>query len=395
MAERSSPWEILAVFLKLGLTCFGGPVAHLGYFRAEFVDKRKWLDAAGYADLVALCQFLPGPSSSEFGIAMGLIRAGLPGALAAWIGFTLPSALLMAGFGYGMANLGDLAHAPWLHGLKLVALAVVAQAVWAMARALAPDAQRALLALAAAIFVLAVPSVWSQLGAIGLGALIGWRFLPGETRHAAKPLKPPVSRGLSLGALVLFFALLALLPLAAAQDGNGWRLFDGFYRAGSLVFGGGHVLLPLLDAVVVPQGWVSQDAFLAGYGAAQALPGPLFTFAAYLGMVMNPAPGGWRASCLALFALFLPCFLLVVGTLPFWSELRGNAAAQSALKGVNAAVVGLLLAALYSPIFVNAVFGARDFAFALGAFALLQFARLPPWAVVLLGAAAAEALSRL
>jgi len=379
----------------LGLTSFGGPVAHLGYYRAEFVDKRKWLDAAGYADLVALCQFLPGPSSSEFGIAVGLLRAGVIGALAAWIGFTLPSALLMAGFGYGMASLGDLAHAPWLHGLKLVAFAVVAQAVWAMARALAPDAQRALLALAAAILVLAVPSIWGQLGAIGLGALIGWRFLPGEARHAAKHIKPPVSRGVSVGALILFAALLALLPLAASQNGTGWQLFDGFYRSGALVFGGGHVLLPLLDAVVVPRGWVGQNEFLAGYGAAQALPGPIFAFSAYLGMVMGPAPGGWQAACLALVAIFLPGFLLVVGTLPFWSELRSNQAAQLTLKGVNAAVVGLLLGALYNPIFVNAVFNARDFAFALGAFALLQFARVPPWAVVILGALAAEALSRL
>ena len=394
-AEHSSPLEIFGIFLKLGLTSFGGPVAHLGYYRAEFVERRKWLDAAGYADLVALCQFLPGPSSSEFGIAVGLIRAGLPGALAAWIGFTLPSALLMAGFGYGMASLSDFAHAAWLHGLKLVALAVVAQAVWTMARALTPDAQRALLALAAAILVLAVASIWGQLGAIALGALIGWRFLPGERRHAAKPLTPPVSRGVSLGALVLFFALLALLPLAASQGGNAWKLFDGFYRAGALVFGGGHVLLPLLDAVVVPKGWVGQDAFLAGYGAAQALPGPIFTFSAYLGMVMGPAPGGWQAACLALVAIFLPGFLLVVGSLPFWSELRVNEAAQSALKGVNAAVVGLLLAALYNPIFVNAVFGAGDFAFALAAFALLQFARVPPWAVVILGAFATEGLARL
>jgi chromate transporter len=402
-AGRSSPLEILAIFLKLGLTSFGGPVAHLGYYRAEFVERRKWLDAAGYADLVALCQFLPGPGSTEFCIAVGLLRAGVIGALAAWVGFTLPSALLMAGFGYGMASLGDLAHAPWLHGLKLVAFAVVAQAVWAMARALAPDAQRALapdaqralLALAAAILVLAVPSIGGQLGAIGLGALIGWRFLPGEARHAAQHLKPPVSHAVSVGALILFFALLAFLPLAASQDGNAWKLLDGFYRSGALVFGGGHVLLPLLDAVVVPNGWVSQDTFLAGYGAAQALPGPIFSFSAYLGMVMGPSPGGWRAACLALVAIFLPGFLLVVGALPFWSKLRVNQAAQSSLKGVNAAVVGLLLAALYNPIFVNAVFGARDFAFALAAFALLQFARVPPWAVVLIGAGAAQALALL
>ncbi|HXP12564.1 MAG TPA: chromate efflux transporter, partial [Stellaceae bacterium] len=308
-AERTSPWEILAIFLKLGLTSFGGPVAHLGYFRAEFVERRKWLDAAGYADLVALCQFLPGPSSSEFGIAVGLLRAGLLGALAAWIGFTLPSALLMAGFGYGLASLGDLAQAAWLHGLMLVALAVVAQAVWQMARQLANDVPRSALALAAAGITLALQVSWGQLAAIAFGAVIGRLFLREQARLEAQPFHPRIPRAVSIAALVLFFALLGLLPvLAAAVDSNALKLMDGFYRAGSLVFGGGHVLLPLLDAVVVPKGWVSQDTFLTGYGAAQALPGPLFTFAAYLGVVMGPAPGGWRAACLALLALFLPSF---------------------------------------------------------------------------------------
>jgi len=395
-AERTSPWEILAIFLKLGLTSFGGPVAHLGYFRAEFVERRKWFDAAGYADLVALCQFLPGPSSSEFGIAVGLLRAGLLGALAAWIGFTLPSALLMAGFGYGLASLGDLAQAAWLHGLMLVALAVVAQAVWQMARQLANDVPRGALALAAAGITLALQVSWGQLAAIAFGAVIGRLFLREHARLEAQPFHPRIPRAVSIAALVLFFALLGLLPvLAAAVDSNALKLMDGFYRAGSLVFGGGHVLLPLLDAVVVPKGWVSQDTFLTGYGAAQALPGPLFTFAAYLGVVMGPSPGGWRAACLALLALFLPCFLLVVGTLPFWSKLRSNAAMRSTLAGVNAAVVGLLLAALYRPVFTSAVFGIRDFVFALAAFGLLQFARVPPWAVVILGAAAAEGLARL
>jgi chromate transporter len=392
-ANRSSPFEIFAIFLKLGLTCFGGPVAHLGYFRAEFVGRRQWLDESAYADLVALCQFLPGPTSSEFGIAVGLLRAGLPGALAAWIGFTLPSALLMAGFGYGMAQLGDLSHAAWLHGLKLVALAVVAQAVWNMARSLAPDAQRALLALAAAIVALILPVIWGQLGAIVLGALIGWRYLQSRPRPASKHLRPRVSHAVSAGALILFFALLVILPLAAARGGTGWQLFDGFYRSGALVFGGGHVLLPLLDAVVVPHGWVGQSTFLAGYGAAQALPGPLFAFAAYLGMAMNVTPGGWQGAGLALAAIFLPGFLLVVGTLRLWGKLRANRDAQATLSGVNAAVVGLLLAALYNPIFVNSVFDAGDFAFALGAFALLQFTKAPPWAVVILGAVAAQILA--
>jgi len=394
--ERSSPWEILAVFLKLGLTCFGGPVAHLGYYRAEFVERRQWLDEAGFADLLALSQFLPGAASSKFGIAVGLLRAGMLGGVAAWIGFTLPSALLMIGFGYGIARFGGLSGAAWLHGLMLVALAVVALAVWQMARRLANDVPRGALALAAAGIALALPASWSQLAAIAFGAAIGRLFLPGQARPEAQPFHPRIPHAVSIAALALFFLLLALLPaLAVVFDSNALKLLDGFYRSGSLVFGGGHVLLPLLDAVVVPKGWVSQDTFLAGYGAAQALPGPLFTFAAYLGVVMGPPPGGLAAALLALLAIFLPSYLLTVGVLSFWSKLRTNAAAQSTLAGVNAAVVGLLLAALYRPVFTSAVFGVRDFAFALAALALLQFARVPPWAVVLLGAGAAEALSLL
>ncbi|MGO9786111.1 MAG: chromate efflux transporter, partial [Stellaceae bacterium] len=310
-AERSSPFEILAIFLKLGLTCFGGPVAHLGYYRAEFVERRKWLDEAGFADLLALSQFLPGAASSKFGMAVGLLRAGMIGGLAAWIGFTLPSALLMIGFGYGIARFGSLAGAAWLHGLMLVALAVVALAVWQMARRLANDVPRGALALAAAGIALALPASWSQLAAIAFGATIGRLFLTGQVRREAQPFHPRIPRAVSVAALALFFLLLALLPaLAVAFDSNTLKLLDGFYRSGSLVFGGGHVLLPLLDAVVVPKGWVSQDAFLAGYGAAQALPGPLFTFSAYLGMVMGPPPGGLAAALLALFAIFLPSFLL-------------------------------------------------------------------------------------
>jgi chromate transporter len=395
VAARSSAFEIFRVFLKLGLTSFGGPVAHLGYYRAEFIARRKWLDEAGFADLLALSQFLPGPASSEFGMGVGMLRGGLPGGIAAWLGFTAPSALLMVAFGYGIARAGNEAGAAWLHGLMLVAVAVVALAVWQMARRLANDVPRGALALAAAAIALGLPPSWSQLAAIAAGALVGRLFLPAQPREGATPLHLRVPRAVSIGALALFFGLLGLLPLLAAASGaNGIVLFDGFYRVGSLVFGGGHVLLPLLDAIVVPKGWVSQDAFLAGYGAAQALPGPLFTFAAYLGVVMGPPPGGLVAAVLALIAIFLPGFLLMVGVFPFWTRLSASAAMQSTFSGVNAAVVGLLLAALYRPVFTSAVFGLRDFAFALAALALLVL-RMPPWAVVLLGAFAAEALARL
>jgi chromate transporter len=392
---RSSPLEILGVFLRLGLTCFGGPVAHIGYFRAEFIAKRRWLDEASFADLLALAQFLPGPASSEFGFAVGLLRGGLLGALCAWIGFTLPSALIMGGFAYGIARLGTLAGAAWLHGLMLVAVAVVALAVWQMARRLANDVPRGALALVAAAIVLLLPPSWSQFVAIGLGAVVGRLFLPADPRTATLHFAPPLSRTVAVGALIVFAVLLALSPVvAAATQSNGVRLFDGFYRSGSLVFGGGHLVLPLLDTVVVPKGWVSQDTFLAGYGAAQALPGPLFAFAAFLGVAMGPPPGGPVGGLIALGAIFLPGMLLILGTLPFWSELRRSQAMQSTLKGVNAAVVGLLLAALYRPVFVSAVFNWRDLAFAVAALVLLRV-RVPPWAVVVLGALGSEALARL
>ncbi len=392
---RSSPLEILSVFLRLGLTCFGGPVAHIGYFRAEFIAKRKWLDEAGFADLLALAQFLPGPASSEFGFAVGLLRAGLPGALCAWLGFTLPSALIMGGLGYGVAHLGGMAGAAWLHGLMLVAVAVVALAVWQMARHLANDVPRGALALAAAAIVLLLPTSWSQLAAIALGAAVGRLFLSADARASTLHFAPSISRRLAIAALALFAVLLVLLPVVAATtQSNAAQLFDGFYRSGSLVFGGGHLVLPLLDTVVVPKGWVSQDTFLAGYGAAQALPGPLFTFAAFLGVAMQPPPGGFVGGVIALVAIFLPGSLLILGTLPFWSELRRNHAMQSTLKGVNAAVVGLLLAALYRPVFVSAVFSWIDLAFALAALVLLRL-RVPPSAVVVLGALGVAALAHL
>jgi chromate transporter len=350
-AARGNWLEVLAVFFRLGLTSFGGPVAHLGYFREEFVTRRRWLDDRSYADLVALCQFLPGPASSQVGIAIGLLRAGYAGALSAWIGFTLPSALAMVLFAYGVSALGDVSGSGWLHGLKVAAVAVVAQAVLGMARTLAPDRERATLAVSAAIVVLAVPSAWGQIGAIIMGGVVGITMLRREAPvdHAALPLR--VSRTTGAVMLVWFFALLIGLPLLSAlTPAQSVKEFDAFYRAGSLVFGGGHVVLPLLQASVVSPGWVSNDAFLAGYGAAQAVPGPLFTFAAYLGAVMRPPPNGWIGATLCLVAVFLPSFLLVIGALPFWEELRQQATAQAALRGVNAAVVGLLLAALYHPV---------------------------------------------
>lgn len=394
-AENDSPWTVFLAFLRLGLTSFGGPVAHLGYFRAEFVERRHWLDEAQYADIVALSQMLPGPASSKVGIMLGVLRAGLPGALAAWLGFTMPSALALIAFGYGVSALGDLAGAAWLHGLKIVAVAVVAQAVWGMARTLCPDRERLAIAGAATVLVLAAPSTLSQVGAIVLGGLIGWRLLPGET-IALNPLPVRLARGWSIAAIVLFFALLVVLPLAAASTGDHLvALVDAFYRSGALVFGGGHVVLPLLQAATVQPGWVGNDAFLAGYGAAQAVPGPLFTFSAYLGTVMGPPPHGWTGGLLCLAAIFLPAFFLAIGPLPFWNWLRTHPAMRSVLKGVNAAVVGLLLAALYNPVWTSAIHGAADFATAVVAVLLLGPWKVPPWLVVILGAVAASVVGYL
>jgi chromate transporter len=379
-------------FLRLGLTSFGGPVAHLGYFRAEFVERRKWLDEQHYVDIVALCQFLPGPASSQVGITIGALRGGIAGAFAAWLGFTTPSAVALVAFAYGVAGLGASSNAAWLHGLKIVAVAVVAQAVWGMARTLAPDRERASLAVGAAVLALAVPTALGQIGAIVAGGLIGWRLFPPAAATApSAPIAVRIARPVSIAALVLFFALLFLLPfLAAASHNHALALFDSFYRSGALVFGGGHVVLPLLQHAVVPPGWIGNDAFLAGYGAAQAVPGPLFTFAAYLGTAMHPAPDGWQGALLCLIAIYLPSFLLLAGVLPFWDDLRRRAGVQSTLKGVNAAVVGLLLAALYTPVWTSAIFSAADFALGVVAFLLLVFWRVPPWLVVVLGAAAAS-----
>jgi chromate transporter len=390
-----SALEVFRIFLRLGLTSFGGPVAHLGYYRSEFVERRKWLDEHSYADIVALCQFLPGPASSQTGMSIGIMRAGLPGAFAAWLGFTMPSTIVMILFGHGMTRFGDLSGAAWLHGLKIVAVAVVAQAVWGMARGLCPDKERATVAVGAAILALAVPSAAGQVGAIAAGGLIGWGLLANHAPvRPGAPIAVHLPRAWSIIAAILFVGLLIGLPLAAAAlPVQPLKLFDSFYRSGALVFGGGHVVLPLLQAEIVPRGWVSNDAFLAGYGAAQAVPGPLFTFSAYLGAVMGPAPNGWAGGLLCLVAIFLPSFLLLVAALPFWDELRRRPAVQSALRGVNAAVVGLLLAALYRPVWTSAIFGPADFALGVVAFLLLSLWAVPPWLVVILGALAASAVA--
>jgi chromate transporter len=393
-SQHGGVGEVFAVFLRLGLTCFGGPIAHIGYFHDEFVVRRRWLDEKTYLDLVALSQFLPGPASSKVGIAVGLSRAGYLGALAAWAGFTLPSAIALVLFGYGVTSLGGALHSGWLHGLMVAAVAVVAQAVLLMMRSLAPDRGRATLAVAAAALVFVMPSSLGQIGAIVLGAIVGIALFRGAPPADHTSLPHPVSRTAAITAIIVFFALLIGLPLAAAAAPNhALQLFDAFYRAGSLVFGGGHVVLPLLQASVVPPGWVSNDGFLAGYGAAQAVPGPLFTFSAYLGTVMKPWPNGWVGALLCLGAMFLPAFLLVIGSLPFWDELRRRPSAQAALRGVNAAVVGILLSALYNPVWISGITDAGDFLLGAAAFLLLFMWKAPPWLAVIFCAIGGEALA--
>ncbi len=383
-ASDRAPWAVFLIFLRLGLTSFGGPIAHLAYFREEFVARRRWLSEQAYADLVALCQFLPGPASSQVGMALGLGRAGPVGMLAAWLGFTLPSAFALTLFALGIARHGDALAPATLHGLKVVAVAVVAQAVWGMARNLCPDAPRVTLLAAATCLVLAFPHAWSQVAVIMAAGVAGLLLFRPPPAAAHEPLPIAVGRRTALAALTLFFVLLVGLPfLARLLPDHAVAMVDTFYRAGSLVFGGGHVVLPLLQAEVVPSGWVGEDVFLAGYGAAQAVPGPLFTFAAFLGASSTVAPGGWTGALLALLAIFAPSFLLVAGTLPFWEALRRNARAQAALAGVNAAVVGLLLAALYQPVWRGAILAPQDFGLALAALVALMFWKLPPWLVVL------------
>lgn len=386
--------EVFATFLKLGLTSFGGPIAHLGYFRDELVTRRRWIGEAAYADLVALCQFLPGPASSQTGFALGVLRGGgLLGGLAAWTAFTLPSAIILMAFALGAAAFtGPIAEGA-LHGLKLVAVAVVAQAIWGMAKSLTPDRERAGIALAAVAMAVFVGGSFGQVGAIALGAVAGLRLCRTQAATPAGHLSFPVSRRRGAWALTLFVALFVVPPLVAHATGSqAVVLFNAFYRAGALVFGGGHVVLPLLQAEVVTPGWVSSEVFLAGYGLAQAVPGPLFTFAAYLGAVMGPAPSGLAGAAIALTAIFLPGLLLVYGTLPFWDALRVRPAAQAAMRGANAAVVGILGAALYSPVWTSAVLSPRDFVLALAGFLLLTVWKAPPWIVVLLLATAGVAV---
>lgn len=391
-ARAGNAGEVFLAFLKLGLTAFGGPTAHLAYFRAEFVERRRWIDDAGYADLVALCQFLPGPASSQVGFALGLGRAGWPGALAAWVGFTLPSALILMLFAFGIQQWAWLATSGAVHGLKLAAVAVVAHAVWGMARSLCPDRPRAGLAIAAALLALAIPSALGQVAAIAAASIAGLLWL----RLPAQPIATPRAAGLGRKAgamLLLVFALLLLWSMAVMATPSLSARFAAFYQAGALVFGGGHVVLALLQAAVVPPGWISNDAFIAGYGLAQAVPGPLFTFAAYLGALMSPPLGGWIGGLLLLVAVFLPGLLLVAGVLPFWESLRQRRRVQRAVAGANAAVVGLLLAALYDPLWTSAIHSRLDFAIALAAFGLLAYGRQSPLRVVALSALAAWLLA--
>ena len=386
MNDRSvkHTFQVFLVALRLGLISFGGPIAHIGYFREEYVARRKWLDERSYLDVVALCQFLPGPASSQVGIIVGMMRAGLPGGLAAWLGFTLPSAVALTLFALGVAA-WDVGDAGWLRGLKIAAVVVVAQAVWSMSRSFAPDKWRATIAVVAAVAALVYPTAWTQLLIIAAAGIIGWRWLKPEV-SAGQPagLSAGIPRWLAIASLAAFALLLAALPMLRQVHPAHWlAMFDSFFRSGALVFGGGHVVLPLLQAEVVPPGWIDQPGFLAGYGAAQAVPGPLFTFSAYLGAASGPSPNGVGGAALALAAIFLPAFLLVVGVLPFWDALRTRPGFQSALLGINAGVVGILLAALYNPVWTGAVNTPADFALAAAALALLTLWRAPPWVVVL------------
>jgi chromate transporter len=386
--------EVLAVFLKLGLTCFGGPIAHLGYFRREFVERRRWLDDEAFTDLVGLCQFLPGPASSQVGFSIGLLRAGWVGGLAAWCGFTLPSVLLLLGFAAIAPSLGGPVGGGLIHGLKLVAVAVVAQAVWDMARRLCADERRAAIALIAIAVLSILTTVYAQLIVIGLGAVLGLALCrttaSSDTGRVSQHTHEfPISRAMGAAALILFCVMLFGLPaLVGLHGGQALKVFEAFYRSGALVFGGGHVVLPLLQQQTVATGWISSNDFLAGYGAAQAVPGPLFTFAAFLGWMMSEAPNHWTGALLATAGIFLPGLLLVLAALPYWQALRTRPSMAALLAGVNAAVVGLLATALYSPVWTSAVRSELDFAIAAIGFFLLTRWKIPPLAVVVLCALA-------
>ncbi|MEH7494274.1 chromate efflux transporter [Neobacillus niacini] len=374
-------FEILIVSTKLGLTSFGGPIAHLGYFHEEYVRKRRWLDEQGYANLVALCQFLPGPASSQVGIGVGVLRGGLLGGIFAFLGFTIPSVIALILFAL-ILNGMDIGNAGWIHGLKIVAVAVVAHAILGMAQKLTPDLTRKSIALFALLATLLWQTAFSQVGVIMVAAVVGFFIYKEQKEDTSSSIQFPLSRMAAFVCLGLFFGLLIFLPILRELTASNWvAMFDSFYRSGSLVFGGGHVVLPLLEREFVPSGWLSKEEFLAGYGAAQAVPGPLFTFAAYIGAVMD----GWAGGLLATFAIFLPAFLLVLGTLPFWESLSRNPKIKGALMGVNAAVVGILISALYTPIWTSSILGPMDFAFAALLFSMLAYWKLPPWVIVITG----------
>ncbi|OLN22104.1 ChrA protein [Domibacillus antri] len=381
--------EILLVSTKLGLTSFGGPVAHLGYFHEEYVRRRKWMDEKSYADLVALCQFLPGPASSQVGMGIGIMRGGVIGGILAFIGFTMPSVIALILFALVLHGL-DIGDAGWIHGLKIVAVAVVAHAILGMAQKLTPDLQRKAIALAALTITLLWQTAFTQVGVIILAGVIGFLLYKEYAADTSDSFSFPLSRRFGAICLALFFGLLAALPILREVTSLNWvAMFDSFYRGGALVFGGGHVVLPLLEREFVPTGWLNAEQFLAGYGAAQAVPGPLFTFAAYIGAVIN----GWQGGLLATFAVFLPAFLLILGALPFWDMLRHNPKIQGALMGVNAAVVGILIAAFYTPIWTSSILAPIDFAFAAILFSMLVYWKLSPWVVVLTGAIGGALLS--
>lgn len=374
--------EILLISTRLGLTSFGGPIAHLGYFHEEYVRKRKWMDEKSFADLVALCQFLPGPASSQVGIGIGVMRGGVLGGIVSFIGFTTPSVVALILFALILQGL-DVSDMSWIHGLKLVAVAVVAHAILGMAEKLTPDLKRKAIALFALVVTLLWQTAFSQVGVILIAGFIGFLLYRKHAEQEDTPYEFPVSRKFAAVCLTLFFGLLITLPIIREATSIGWiALFDSFYRSGSLVFGGGHVVLPLLEREFVPTKWISEEAFLAGYGAAQAVPGPLFTFAAYIGAVVN----GWKGGLLATAAIFLPAFLLILGTLPFWNMLRRNPKIKGALMGVNAAVVGILISAFYQPIWTSTILKPLDFAFAAVLFSMLVYWKLPPWVIVVTGA---------
>jgi chromate transporter len=385
--------EVFSTALKLGLMSFGGPIAHIGYFRDEYVGRKQWLSEREFADIVALAQVLPGPASSQVGMAVGQLRGGILGALIAWFGFTMPSAIALILFAYGVTEIGDVADAGWLHGLKVVVVAVVALAVWGMAKTLAPDAIRGSIAIAAAISMLLVPGFFWQVGIIAIGAAVGY-FILHTDEDSGEPPRAVGHKRIGVVAIFAFFALLIALPIASElTDDRSIDVIDGMYSSGSLVFGGGHVVLPLIQAETVEPGLLTEDQFLAGYGATQAVPGPLFTFSAYLGSVIDFSSARWVGGLIALGAIFLPSFLLVVGVMPYWPSLRANQRVRRALLGVNAVVVGILLAALYDPIWTTAIRDEKDISLALGAFGLLALLRWPPWIVVALAAGGGQAIA--